>query len=130
MVEFFSYAAFFVAIGLVAFNLLIRTPETRRLLTATSAAPTEQQQQQTLAATAEPVGQCGRTVVVLRRTQWAQVGMGVLWVCLLSVQSLFGRCRSALQEPLMYVNLFGALFFGQWQWCSLWCWCLWVVLLD
>eukprot|EP01052_Picozoa_sp_SAG31_P021471 SAG31_NODE_1663_length_7581_cov_10.076399_1_plen_292_part_00 len=115
VVQFFGYAAAFVVIGLIAFNLLIRTPVVTRELNKD-----EEHHEDAICCSSEAVltthpgaaskdSQLTATLASLKQTWWSQSGMVALWICLLSVQSLFGRTALELQEPLMYVNLFGLL---------------------
>ena len=53
-------------------------------------------------------GQLQQSILAFRLTWPLPVGIIVLWVSLLSVQALFGMDK-ALQEPLMFVNLFGLM---------------------
>ena len=62
----------------------------------------QQQQQQ------QQQGGWQQSLLAFRLTIHLQVGIVVLWISLLSVQSLFGLDKQ-LQEPLMFVNLFGLM---------------------
>ena len=56
----------------------------------------------------EQGGQLSRSLEAFRMTWLLQASIIVLWVSLLSVQALFGLNKN-LQEPLMFVNLFGLM---------------------
>jgi hypothetical protein len=131
VVVFFGYASCFVFIGLVAFNFLITSDVIKhvhgvpihrpwyhysRPQSASSRAVSREARQPLVADADGSAGtedssrysSCAQSILAFRLTWPLQVGIVVLWVSLLSVQALFGLDKS-LQEPLMFVNLFGLM---------------------
>ena len=122
---FFGYASSFVFIGMVAFNFLITSDVIKQVhgvpshrhwyyFRAHAHADAQITRQPLLdsddrnAAQNGVSGWCAQSVLAFRLTWQLQVGIIVLWVSLLSVQALFGLDKT-LQEPLMFVNLFGLM---------------------
>lgn len=122
---FFGYASSFVFIGQVAFNFLITSDVIKEVHGVPVEQPwhyhisgTSQSRQPLLDATvgaaaedSNPDSSCSQlrqSIRAFRLTWPLQVGIIVLWVSLLSVQALFGLDKT-LQEPLMFVNLFGLM---------------------
>lgn len=139
VVAFFGYASSFILIGQVAFNFLISSDLIKQVHgvpmqkpwyyhrcrdgadthTSASLGNGGRDIRQPLLADAdgaadEDVVQHGlceqlqQSMLAFRLTWPLQTGIVVLWVSLLSVQALFGLDKG-LQEPLMFVNLFGLM---------------------
>jgi hypothetical protein len=122
---FFGYASSFVFIGQVAFNFLITSDVIKEVHGVHAEQPwhyhvrgDSQARQPLLVDTVgagaddstrhDSCAQLRQSILAFRLTWPLQVGIVVLWVSLLSVQALFGLDKT-LQEPLMFVNLFGLM---------------------
>ena len=122
VVWFFGYASAFVASGQIAFNFLVSSEYIKQLHNIPADKPWYHQMQWRSPSGAAAGGgraghlqqvgnggsQLSRSLEAFRMTWALQASIIILWVSLLSVQALFGL-NNNLQEPLMFVNLFGLM---------------------
>ena len=104
---FFFYSAVFVAIGLIAFNFLIRSFVIKHVVFGPASREPEAISDEA-AGTAGGREQWRRSASTFRKTALLQGSIFVVWVSLCSSQSLFSLL-TRLQEPLTFVNLFGLM---------------------